>query len=226
MKSDSSLARTLLHPAHHLQAVRQESAKQIGYPSPSWPISTLLFELLIERSFSPAWEVKVSEHFSLACGSWRSCSLSLAQSLHPSQCGHSPMQELRLSKQQSLGKFALAQDYVNYHGIITSLKQAEINYLWWNECKMRKYWWGQKKRGGGGERLLVKGNEVIVLHRVGPWEALRCNTTWQSKWAPLRGEWGPPSPSARAALPSPILSRVPAFPLQIASIINHAVCWF
>lgn len=151
MKSDSSLARTLLHPPHHLQAVRQESAKQIGFPSPSWPISTLLFELLIERSFSPAREVKVSEHFSLACGSWRSCSLSLAQSLHPSQCGHSPMQELRLSKQQSLGKFALAKDYVNYHGIITSLKQAEINYLWWNECKMRKYWWGQKKRREGGE---------------------------------------------------------------------------
>lgn len=150
MKIDNSLARTLLHPPHHLQAVRHESAKQIVPPSLCWPISTLLFELPIERSFSPAREAKVSEHFSLACGSWLSSSLSLAQSLHPSQCGHSPMQELRLSKQQSLGKFALAQDYVNYHGIITSLKQAEINYLWWNECKMRKYWWGQRKERGGG----------------------------------------------------------------------------
>lgn len=67
-----------------------------------------------------------------------SCFLCLAQSLVSSQCGHFPMYQLRLSKQQSLGKFALVQDYVNYHGIITSLKQAEINYLWWNECKMRK----------------------------------------------------------------------------------------
>lgn len=36
---------------------------------------------------------------------------------------------LWLSKQQSLGKFALVQDYVNYRQIITSLKRAEINYL-------------------------------------------------------------------------------------------------
>lgn len=157
MKTDNGLARTLLHPPHHLQAVRHESAKQKVPPSLSWPISTLLFELLIERSFSPAREAKVSEHFSLACGSWLSSSLSLAQSLHPSQCGHSPMQELRLSKQQSLGKFALAQDYVNYHGIITSLKQAEINYLWWMNAK-----WGNtdeaREKKGGGEGLLVKGN--------------------------------------------------------------------
>lgn len=36
---------------------------------------------------------------------------------------------LTLSKQQSLGKFALVQDYVNYRQIITSLKRVEINYL-------------------------------------------------------------------------------------------------
>ncbi len=36
---------------------------------------------------------------------------------------------LWLSKQQSLGKFALVQDYVNYRQISTSLKRAEINYL-------------------------------------------------------------------------------------------------
>lgn len=128
MKSDKSLAPTLFHLSHHLQAVRHRSAEQIVFLSLSWPICTLLFGLPIERSFHPAQEVKVTKPFSLAYGAW----LCLAQSRHPSQCGHSPVQQLRLSKQQSLGKFALAQDYVNYHGIITSLKQAEINYLWWN----------------------------------------------------------------------------------------------
>lgn len=60
------------------------NAKEIGVPSWRWPISTILFELPTERSLSPAREVKVTKHFFLACGSWLSCSLSLAQSLHQS----------------------------------------------------------------------------------------------------------------------------------------------
>lgn len=57
------------------------------------------------------------------------CSSTWHRALILPQRGHVPMYQLQLSKQQSLSKFALVQDYVNYHGIITSLKQAEINYL-------------------------------------------------------------------------------------------------
>lgn len=126
----------LIISRHH---IRHRSADQIGFLSPGWPISTLLFELLNGKNAS-TYNRKVKKYFLCykASDSPVSSFLCLAQSLDSSQCGHSPMQQLWLSKQQSLGKFALAQDYVNYHGIITSLKQAEINYLWWNECKMRK----------------------------------------------------------------------------------------
>lgn len=149
---DNTSVQALPQLADHLPAVifvvGRKRADQIVFLSPRWTISTLLFELLngkFLRRFKRALKVWVTVYNPLvlfvrplAPGSAFSCFLCLARSLDSSQCGHSPMHQLRLSKQQSLGKFALVQDYVNYHGIITSLKQAEINYLWWNECKMRK----------------------------------------------------------------------------------------
>lgn len=47
-----------------------------------------------------------------------------------------------------------------------------------------------------------------------------CGTTKHDR----AGKWGPPSPSATAVLPSPILESL--LPLQIASIINQAVSRF
>lgn len=111
------------------------------------------------------------------------------------------------------------QDYVNYHGIITSLKQAEINYLWWKECKMRKKWVQKKKKQG----LLVEGNQVSLQEI---WSligiAAQHNTTEQVGFH--RGEQGPPNPLFNAVqFFSPSLNRAHPFPckLQVSLIMPN-----
>lgn len=136
------------------------------------------------------------------------------------QRGHFPMYQLRLSKQQSLGKFALVQDYVNYHGIITSLKQAEINYLWWNECEMRKQWWGQKEGKKEKEETTCqrKSSHCVLV----PWR--NCSTTWLSEWVKggkgVVGEEDEDHPHLHP-MQSSSPPRAQAEPAHFPRVINH-----
>lgn len=63
------------------------------------------------------------------------------------------------------------------------------------------------------KRLLNEGNQVIVFQRVGPWEALQHNATWQSKWVSIeKSEDHPPFYPMQSNFPSQASTEPVLFP--------------
>lgn len=112
-------------------------------PGPA-PISNPPERVKVTKYISPTlFSILRPQALLLSVSIFLSLSGTLPQFL-PLQATYAPLHQLWLTKQQSLGTFALVQDYVNYHGIITSLKRVEKRF----------------------ERLLDKGNKKITPHLV------------------------------------------------------------